>query len=138
MIVEVYTAQLSPSGGRWRRTLTHCFSLNLSFVEVSVTSTGSTSESFTCPFNTTCHELPATIHSIPSNISSMIFLALSIFHTPNTSWRFFWSSHYYLTLPHVIAPQKILLFLLQNPAKILLKIFLSCLVNEIKKWQKKK
>jgi len=96
----VYKKLSCAIGGRWG-ALTHYFSFNLSLVEVPVAATCSTSESSTCPFSTTCHELSATINSIPSNICCMILLALSILHTPNTSLRLL-SSHHHLPLPHLL------------------------------------
>lgn len=96
----VYKKLSCAIGGRWG-ALTHYFSFNLSLVEVPVAPTCSTSESSSCPFSTTCHELSATINSIPSNICCMILLALSILHTPNTSLRLL-SSHNHLALPHLL------------------------------------
>lgn len=64
-----------------RGMIRYSLGLDFPFVEAPVAAAGSTSKCAACPLLPSGHELSTTINSIPSNMSCMIFLALSVSHT---------------------------------------------------------
>lgn len=110
---------------RWR-VLTDNFSLHFPSVEVPVATTSSTSKLFPCA----SHELPASIHSIPSNICCMVLLTLPISNV-SRHWR--WSVchtsfHHNLSLlhdPHHKNP---------NPLDLSLSLYIYIWLDDVYLW----
>lgn len=88
--------------------LTNNLSLHFPPMKIPVAATGSARQRLHRALLPTCHEFSASIHRIPSNICSVILLALPIPHSPNhRRWSTAWapprrpiSSHYHLLFLH--------------------------------------
>lgn len=74
----------------WRsrtRRLTNYLNFNFPPVEIPVAAASGAQKCAVGPLLSARHELPAPIHSVPSDIRCVIFLALCVSHAPNNRRR---------------------------------------------------